>query len=78
MNLGTTRLRGRPRNRWQVGVREDGRIVGGEGWHEKVYNRGMEEAPENGKESLNSARANGMNEWSTHNLAMSLKDHFLR
>jgi len=38
----------------------------------------MEEAPENGKESLNSARANGMNEWSTHNLAMSLKDHFLR
>jgi hypothetical protein len=31
MNLGTTRLRGRPRNRWQEGVREDGRIVGGEG-----------------------------------------------
>ena len=35
MNLGTTRLRGRPRNRWQNGVREDGRIVGGEGWQEK-------------------------------------------
>jgi len=32
MNLGT-RLRGRPRNRM------DGRIVGGEGWHEKVHNR---------------------------------------
>jgi hypothetical protein len=31
MNLGTTRLRGRPRNRWQVEVKEDGRIVGGEG-----------------------------------------------
>jgi hypothetical protein len=31
MNFGT-RLRGRPRNRWQDGVREDGRIVGGEGW----------------------------------------------
>ena len=26
-NLGTTRLRGRPRNRWQDEVREDGRIV---------------------------------------------------
>ena len=39
MNLGTTRLRGRPRNRWQDGVREDERIVGGEGWQEKVYNR---------------------------------------
>jgi len=37
MNLGTKRLRGRPRNRWQNGVREDGRIVGGEGWQEKKY-----------------------------------------
>jgi hypothetical protein len=26
MNLETTRLRGRPRNRWQDEVREDGRI----------------------------------------------------
>jgi len=34
MNLGTTRLRGRPRNRWQDGVRKDGRVVGGEGWLE--------------------------------------------
>ena len=39
MNLGTTRLRGRPRNRWQDEVREDGRIVGGEGWQGKVHNR---------------------------------------
>jgi hypothetical protein len=30
VNLGTTRLRSRPRNRWQDEVREDGRIVGGE------------------------------------------------
>jgi len=34
MNLETTRLRGRSRNRWQDEVREDGRIVGGEGWQE--------------------------------------------
>jgi len=47
---------------WQDGVREDGRIVGGEGWQEKVHNRGMVKAPENGKESSNSAHANGMNE----------------
>jgi hypothetical protein len=39
MNLGTTRLGGRPRNRWQDEVREDGGIVGGEGWQEKLYNR---------------------------------------
>jgi len=39
MNLGTTRLRDRPRNRWQYEVREDGRIVGGKGWKERVYNR---------------------------------------
>ena len=39
MNLGTTRLRGRLRNRWQDVVREDGRIVGGEGRQEKVRNR---------------------------------------
>jgi len=39
MNLETKRLRGRPRNRWQDEVREDGRIVGGEGWQEKVHNR---------------------------------------
>ena len=39
MNLGTTRLRGRPRYRWQDEVREDGRIVGGEGWQGKVHNR---------------------------------------
>jgi len=40
MNLGTTRLRGRPRNRWQDRVREDGIIVGEEGWQVKVHNRG--------------------------------------
>ena len=39
MNLETMRLRGRPRNRRQDEVREDGRIVGGEGWQEKVHNR---------------------------------------
>ena len=39
MNL-EMRLRGRPRNRWQDEVREDGRLVGGKGWKERVYNRG--------------------------------------
>jgi len=32
MNLGTIRLRGIPRNRWQDEVRQDGRIAGREGW----------------------------------------------
>ena len=50
MNLGTIRLRGTPRNRWQDGVREDGRIVGGEGWREKVHNR------DGGKKLLRMAR----------------------
>jgi hypothetical protein len=31
MNLETARLRGRPRNRWQNEVKEDGRLVGGKG-----------------------------------------------
>jgi len=31
MNLETTELRGRPRNRWQDEVREDGRLAGGKG-----------------------------------------------
>jgi hypothetical protein len=35
MNLESTK----PRNRWQDEVREDGRIVGGEQWQERVYNR---------------------------------------
>jgi hypothetical protein len=39
MNMGTTRTRGRPRNRWLVEVGEDRRIVGGEGWQDKVHNR---------------------------------------
>jgi hypothetical protein len=36
MNLETTRPRGRPRNRWQDEVREDGKVVGGEEWQEKL------------------------------------------
>jgi hypothetical protein len=40
MNLETTRLRGRTRNRWQDEVREDGRLVGGKWWKERAYNRG--------------------------------------
>jgi len=40
-------------------VREDGRLVGGKEWKERIYN-GQEEAPESGTESLHSAHANGM------------------
>ena len=66
MNLGTTR--GRPWDRWQDEVREDGRIVGGEGWHEKVHNR------EEWKKLLRMARNHRilhmpmewMNEWILH------------
>jgi hypothetical protein len=39
MDLETTRVKGRPRKRRQDEVWEDGRIVGDEGWQEKVYNR---------------------------------------
>jgi hypothetical protein len=39
MNLETTKLRGRPRNRWQGEVKEDGRIGGGEELQEKLHNR---------------------------------------
>jgi hypothetical protein len=39
MTFETTRPRGRPRKRWEDEVREDGRVVGGEEWQEKVYDR---------------------------------------
>ena len=39
MNLGTTRLRGRPTNKWQDEVREDGRIVVGYRRKERVHKR---------------------------------------
>jgi hypothetical protein len=39
MNLESTKQRGRPRNKRQDEVREDGRTVGEEEWQEKIYNR---------------------------------------
>jgi hypothetical protein len=39
MRLEATRPRGRPRNRWQDEVSEDGRIVGREEWQGKVHDR---------------------------------------
>jgi len=65
MNLGTTRLRSRPRNRWQDGVREDERIVEAEVWQEKFITE------RNGRSSLErqgivefcTCQWNGMNEW---------------
>jgi len=64
MNLGTTRLRSRPRNRWQDGVREDERIVEAEVWQEKFITE------RNGRSSLErqgivefcTCQWNGMNE----------------
>jgi hypothetical protein len=38
MNL-VTRLKGRPRNRWQDEVSEDAKTVGGKDWQDKVYDR---------------------------------------
>ena len=57
MTLETTRQRGRPRNRWQDEVREDQLVE--KGGRKGYYNRGMEEAPENGKELSHSALGNG-------------------
>jgi len=39
MNFETTRLRGRPRNRWQDEEREDGRLICVKVWKERVHNR---------------------------------------
>ena len=39
MNLETTKLRGRPRNRWQDEVKKDGRLAGGKRWSERVHNK---------------------------------------
>jgi hypothetical protein len=39
MNFESTRPRCRLRNRWQDELREDGRIVGGKEWLDKIYNR---------------------------------------
>jgi hypothetical protein len=45
-------------------VREDGRIVGGEGWQEKVYNRGeWKKLLRKSKELSHSAHINGVNEY---------------
>jgi hypothetical protein len=38
MNFESTRPRCRTRYIWKIEVREDGRIVGGQEWHAKVYN----------------------------------------
>jgi hypothetical protein len=67
MNLEARRPRGRPRDRWQNKVREDGSIVGREEWQGKVYDR-------NGKEALHSAHANGMEPISLHLLC---KPHWI-
>jgi hypothetical protein len=62
MNMETTRLRGRPRNRWQDEVREDGSLVGGKGWKERVYNRQEWQKLLRVARNSHSAHVNGMNE----------------
>jgi hypothetical protein len=62
MNLETTSLRGRPRNRWQNEVKGDGRIVGGEGWQEKVYNRAEWKKLLRMARNHRTTHASGMNE----------------
>ena len=39
MNLETSRLRGKPRNRWQDEERKAGTLVGGIGWRERAHNK---------------------------------------
>jgi hypothetical protein len=39
MNLETTKLRSRQRNRWQYEVREEGKLVGGKRWKKRVHNK---------------------------------------
>jgi hypothetical protein len=39
MHLEKTSLISRPRKKWQDEVRKDGRLVGGKGCNERVYNR---------------------------------------
>ena len=70
--FGNNKAERRPRIRWQDEVRDGGRLVGGKGWKEKVYKRGMEEAPESGKESSRSAHANGMNQSTKYILFFSM------
>jgi hypothetical protein len=75
--LETTRLIDRPRNRWQDEVREDERLVSGEVWQEKVYNR------EEWKKLLNTVRnchvlpmpMELMNEWITDSRQDLLHNH---
>jgi len=61
MNVGATKFRGRPRNGWQDEVREDGRIVGGEGWQDKVHNGNGRNSRER-QRIVAFAHANGVNE----------------
>jgi hypothetical protein len=69
MNLESTRPRGRPRNRRQDEVGEDGRIVGGEEWQEKVYNR------EEWKHLLRTAKNRCIPHMPTERMNESVPDH---
>jgi len=63
MNLGTTRLRGRPRNRWHDEVGEVEEQMVEKGGRKMYTTERLEERPESSKESSHSAQANGMNDY---------------
>ena len=63
MYLETIRLRGRPRNRWQDEVRQDGKLVGGKGWKARVHNReDWKKVLRTARKTSHSAQDNGMEE----------------
>jgi len=71
MNLETTRLRSRPRNRWQDEVWENGSLVGGKGWKERV----ITERNWRSSWEWQGIIALCTSQWTEHPIANGLPDH---